>query len=299
MEEVEIEPNFQGESKVGNKDKSFKFTYFTVKDQELINIFGEEFVNNNKDKCNLIIDDIINCELRTNYTFPLKGEHNVKLVINDENINFSGLFDFKLRIDIINSLVPYSDTYFNEYLKQNNRVIDASSLVNLDTSQCTTLKGMFYGCANIKNFNFLKNWDVSKCTDFTGVFYGCSFTKLDFLEKWDVSNGKYFVDMFKYCVNLKTIKHIKNWNIGNGEIFIAMFDRCYSLVDANDLQDWNMSKAKDISYMFVWCRNLTSIDSLYKWKLNDKVTKTGIIQGCKELKNIPSAFKGTDFCPLF
>lgn len=299
MEEYQIEPNSEYESKPGNKGKTFKFKYFTVKDKELINILGGEFVNNNKDKCNLIIDDKINCELRKNFTFPLKGEHIVKLVINDENINFSGLFDFNFRIDVVNSFVPYNDTYFTEYLKQNNRLIDASSLEDLDTSQCTTLKGMFYGCANIKDFNFLKYWDVSKCTDFTGVFYGCSFTQLDFLEKWDVGNGKYFVDMFKYCVNLNNLKHIKNWNIGNGEVFIAMFDRCYSLVDANDLQDWNMSKAKDISYMFVWCRKLTTLDSLYKWKLNNKVYKTGIVQGCKELKNIPSVFKGTDFCPIF
>ena len=299
MEEIQIPMDGESEPRIGNKDKTFKFKYFTEEDDEFIRIFGEDFVKNNKNKCNLIIDDNIDSELFTNYSFKLKGEHTISLVINEEDINFNGLFDFKINIGLINSFVPINDKNYLEYFKKNNRVIDASSLEDLDTSQFTSLSHIFTGCANIKSFYFLKNWDVSKCTDFSGLFSGCSFTKLDFLEKWNTGKATTFRNMFQYCINLNDLNHIKNWNVENVEIFRAMFDRCYSLTDINNLKNWNMEKARDISWMFTWCDKLTSIDSLYKWKLSNTVVKTGIIQGCSSLKNIPSAFKNTDFCPIF
>ena len=299
MEEYQVFPHGETKYKEGNKNKSFKFKYLTKKNKELINIFGEEFVKNNKNKCNIIIDNSIDSELRTKFYFELKGEHTITLIINEEDVNFNGLFDFKINIGLVNSFVPTDDKNILEFFKSKNRVIDASSLEDLDTSKFISLSHMFTGCANIKNFYFLKNWNVSKCTDFSGLFFGCSFTKIDFLEKWDVGKATNFLDMFKYCINLNDLKYIKNWNVENAEIFKTMFDRCYSLTDVNALQNWNMGKAKDISWMFTWCNKLTTIDSLYKWKLNDTVIKTGIIQGCRSLKNIPSVFENTDFCPIF
>ena len=299
MEKVEIPYYGETELKKGNKDKSFKFKYITEKNNESIQIFGEEFVKNNKNKCNLIIDDNIDSELRTNFFFELKGEHTVTLIINEEDVNFNGLFDFNINIGLINSFVPIKDANYLDYFKKNNRVIDASSLEDLDTSEFTSLSHLFTGCANIKNFYFLRYWDVSKCTDFSGLFFGCSFSKIDFLEKWNVGKATTFLDMFKYCMNLNDLKPITNWNVENAEIFIAMFDRCYSLTDVNPIQNWNMRKAKNISWMFTWCNKITTIDSLYKWKLSDTVIKTGIIQGCSSLKNIPEVFKNTDFCPIF
>ena len=299
MDEFQLFPDGETKSRKGNKNKFFKFKYLTEKDNELINIFGEEFVKNNIDKCNITIEGKIKSELRTNFCFKLKGEHSIILITKEEDINFNGLFDFKINIGLINSFVPIKDKNILEYFKSYNRVIDASSLSDLDTSNFTSLSHMFTGCANIKNFNFLKNWDVSKCTDFSGLFFGCSITKLDFLEKWDVGKATTFLDMFKYCVNLNDIKYIKNWNVENAENFVAMFDRNYSLIDVNILQNWNMRKAKDISWMFTWCNKLTTIDALSKWKLKDTVIKTGIIQGCSSLKNIPPVFENTDFCPIF
>ena len=152
----------------GNKNKSFKFKYRTIKDKQEIFILGAEFIKNNKDKCNLIIDDNINCELRDKYRFNKKGEHSVTLVINEENINFSRLFKFEFSIlYVLNH--PLSDGY--EICQMYNNLIDVSSLENLNTSKCIDLSYMFYGCHLIKDFNFVKNWNVSNCKYFKGIFY--------------------------------------------------------------------------------------------------------------------------------
>ena len=92
MEEVEIVRETQENEYKGNKIKSFKFKYLTSEDKQEIDILGPIFVKNNKDKCSLLIDDNINCELRDKYKFNKKGEHSVTLIINEENVNFSFLF---------------------------------------------------------------------------------------------------------------------------------------------------------------------------------------------------------------
>ena len=294
----------KNEVKKGNKNKSFKFKYLTTKDKQEIFILGQYFVENNKNKCSLIIDDNINCELRDKYTFDKKGEHSATLIVNEESVNFSCLFNFYF-LEKINLLqagelaiktgieLTFHNNTLVEFLQKENNLIDTSSLINLDTSEFTDLSCMFCCCSKIKDFNFVKNWNVSKCKNFTGMFKCCNFTNLDFLSKWDLSNATSLSLMFEFCSYLNDIKGIKNWNVKNVEYFHAMFDYCKSLTDANDLQNWDMSKAKDIGTMFHLCINLKTVDSLYKWKLNDEVNKTDVIKGCNKLLNIPSIFKNT------
>ena len=260
MEEVEIVGETQEKGYKGNKNKSFKFKYLTSEDKQEIYILGPIFVKNNKDKCSLIIDDNINCELRDKYKFNKKGEHSVTLIINEENVNFSFLFyiwkksfeefeEESFLQDINWANIFYKENYKIEYL------IDVSSLENLDTSEYTDLSYMFCGCSEIKDFNFVKKWDVSKCKNFESMFRCCRFNNLDFLSNWNLINAINLEDMFRYCINLNDINGIKNWNVENAENFYGMFDYCQNLIDANALQNWNMNKAKDVCFLwkFIIC----------------------------------------------
>ena len=265
MEEVEIVGETQKNGYKGNKNKSFKFKYLTSEDKQEIYILGPIFVNNNKDKCCLIIDDNINCELRDKYKFNRKGEHSVTLIINEENVTFSFLFyiwknsSFLHRfLDAVGN-VPGNvgskmfgkdkENYTMDICEQfqlNNNLIDVSCLENLDTSEYADLSYMFCGCDKINDFNFVKKWDVSKCKNFEGVFGGCGFNNLDFLSNWNLINAINLEDMFRNCINLNDINGIKNWNVENAENFNGMFYFCQNLIDVNALQYWNMNKAKDI-----------------------------------------------------
>ena len=67
-EEIKREtPEIKNEVKKGNKNKSFKFKYLSKEDKKEIYILDNKFVENNKDKCSLKIDNNINCELRVKY----------------------------------------------------------------------------------------------------------------------------------------------------------------------------------------------------------------------------------------
>ena len=115
----------------GNKNKQFKLKYIVESYLE-IRIFGTIFVTNNKDKCHLIIYNN-DCELKEKYNFKEKGEKTITLVIDEEIINFEGMFC------LYKGFLP---------------LLDASSLENLDTSEVKNLSSMFCGCNRIIDFSF-------------------------------------------------------------------------------------------------------------------------------------------------
>ena len=149
MEEPKLTPGIN--NGLGNKSKSFKCKYFiNEKESSEIYIFGEYFVENNKNKCHLIINGN-DCELRPKYRFKTKGEQTVTLVIDQETtINFQGMFCNKK--DFLDN--------FDHYI-MNDNLIDVSNFENLDTSRCEDLSRMFCGCRNLKNFDFLLNWQIA------------------------------------------------------------------------------------------------------------------------------------------
>ena len=287
MENCQIE-SIENEVKIkGNKNKRFNLKYLIEEDNTETFLFGKSFVEANYDKCYLIINNI-DTELTYEYIFPKKGEHIITLVIiDDNNLVFKGMFDIKIRNAII--FHKFGGSCFIKFVS--NKLIDISSLENLDVSNAKDLSYMFCGCSKVKNFDFLKNWDVSNCKNFKGLFAGCCFSDVNFLSSWKVNKATDLSGMFCGCKQLKNINACKNWNVEKVQYFRGFFDYCLSLIDVNALQNWNMSNAMDIGYMFSDCHNLENMNSLFKWKLNDKVDKEDLTFHCYKLKNIPSNLK--------
>lgn len=285
MEVKEI--TFKEEEYQGNKNKKFNLIYLVGKDNEWITLFGSKFVENNKDKCYLIIDNN-DCELKKKYLFSNKGEHNVTIVITDDNINFSEMFS---NYSFSHRFGTFS-TDFNPYL------IDISGLKNLDVSKSKDLRGMFNGCKNIKNFECLKNWNVSNVENLECLFAYCNFTDVNFLSSWNLMNAIDIGGMFYACEKLNNIEGLKNWNVGNVKYFRDQFHGCKGLINVNALQYWNMSSVIAMNGMFAFCNNLVNMDSLFKWKLKDGINKLNIIWGCNKLNNIPSNLDGNN-CQIF
>ena len=287
MENCQIE-SIENEVKIrGNKNKRFNLKYLIEEDNTETFLFGKSFVEANYGKCYLIINNI-DTELTYKYIFPKKGEHIVTLVIKDDNnLVFKGMFDIiKIRNDRIFLI---SGSYFINFVS--NKLIDISSLENLDVSNAKDLSYMFCGCSKVKNFDFLKKWDVAKCENFEGLFTGCSFFDINFLSSWNLIQATNLKGMFCGCRQLKNINGCKNWNVGKVQNFSGIFDCCLSLIDANALQNWNMSNATTIEFLFRDCVNLENMNSLFKWKLNYTVNKYGLTLRCDKLKNIPSNLK--------
>ena len=184
------------------------------------NLFGEKFVENNKNNITLKINGIESALVQK---YELKyGENNLEIIIKNKITNFEHMF-----YDCIS-------------LK------NIEGLKYLDASDGNNFSGMFNGCESLQDIKGLENWNVSNGNDFSGMFNGCiSLKDIKGLENWDVSKGNNFSTMFYGCISLKDIKKLENWNVLNGKDFSCMFNKSETLSDIKGLENWNASNGNN------------------------------------------------------
>ena len=128
------------------------------------NIFGENFVKNNKEKIELVINGIKN-KLVKKYKLK-RGENNIQIIVKDKLINLKDMF-------------------------KGCRILkNIDELKYLDTKDITDFSHMFDGCSSLSDIKSLENWNVSNGTNFSYMFSSCSFlSDIKSLEKWNVSKS--------------------------------------------------------------------------------------------------------------
>ena len=215
INENKIETKLKKESN-NLKEKEINLIY-TCKFEGTKKIFGELFVENNKDNIELIINGE-KTKLVNKYKLK-KGENHITLIIKNKIDNLSNMF-FKCKA-----------------LK------NIDELKYLNTEDCKDFSRMFNWCSSLSDINALEHWNVSNGTNFFGMFGGCSsLSNIKPLENWNVSNGNNFSYMFSECSLLSDVKPIEKWNVSKGNNFICMFWECSSLSNIKTLESWKLSK---------------------------------------------------------
>ena len=204
---------------------------YYAKSEKIHEIFGEEFVLNNTDNIDLIINGKSN-KLVSNYELK-QGENIVTMIIKNKLVNLSHMFSG------CGSLKNIEELKYLNIMK----VKDFSS--------------MFWGCLLLSDIKSLQNWDVSNVKNFSYMFGGCSLlSDLTPLANWNVSNGNNFASMFWGCSALSDVKALQSWNVAKGKNFSSMFSECLSLSDISPLNKWRIAYNSDISNMFWECSSL-------------------------------------------
>lgn len=128
-----------------------------------------------------------------------------------------------------------TETWFMN-MKNLNRIV---GIENLNTSEVTSMNGMFAGCASLESVN-LSHFSTGKVTDMGNMFYGCSSLKSIDAGKFSTSSLTHAYQMFEGCTSL-TRADIRNFSFnGNGSVW-RMFYGCTALKDLilgdNDFKD--------------------------------------------------------------
>ena len=230
-------------------------------DDKSNNIFGDKFVENNKDNIALIINGK---ESKLISEFNLnEGRNNIQMIIKNKLTNLEGMFSNCISLENIDEL---------KYL---------------NTKNVNNFSDIFFGCKSLSNIKSLENWNVSNGINFSWIFSHCSsLSDIKPLENWNVSNGNNFSGMFSRCLPLSDIKPLENWNVSNGNDFSGMFFGCLSLSDIKSLENWNVSKGNNFSFIFNGCSSLSDIKSLKKWNVSNGNNFSFIFKGCSSLLDI-------------
>jgi len=263
---------------------------------EKIRLFGEKFVENNKNKCKLLIDNI-EYELLDNF----QPKNNKEGLLKIKLIGFNNLSDISYIFYYCTSLLSLPDIFkwnSNKVTNLSYMFYYCESLSSLpdiskwNTSNVTDMNNMFYYCSSLSSLPDISKWDTSNVTDMNNMFYYCtSLSSLPDISKWDTSNVTDMNSMFYYCSSLSSLPDISKWNTNNVTNMSYIFYYCTSLLSLPDISKWNTNKVTNMNCMFYYCSSLSSLPDISKWDITNVTNISYMFDGCSSLSSLPDISK--------
>ena len=147
------------------------------------------------------------------------------------------------------------------------------AIPQLDTSNVTTIEGMFSKCYSLTTIPQL---NTSNVTNMNNTFNGCgSLTTIPQLNTGNITNMH---NMFYNCYSLKTIPQLDTNNVTNMN---NMFYNCYSLKTIPQLDTNNVT---NMDSMFYNCHSLTMIPQL---NTGNVTNMSNMFVSCSSLETVP------------
>ena len=179
-----------------------------------IKIFGEKFVENNKNNCRIIYKDKY-------YDLKIFFDINQDNNENENQLN-ENILSIKLKMDI-NKITNLSNM-FNQCIQLKS----FSDISKINTINITDISNIFYGCSQLLSLPDISKWNISNVINMEGLFQGCSaLISLPDLSKWNISKVKNMNNLFNGCIRLKI--NISLWDLSKVEKKENVFKECLSL----------------------------------------------------------------------
>ena len=151
-----------------------------------INIFGNKFVENNKNICKMIID---NKEYEITDKYDIPNFNN-----NSLNVKLTG----------INNVTDMS-YMFNECYSLSS----LSDISSWNTNNVTNMSYMFHRCSSLSSLSDMSKWNTNNVTNMSYMFFGCSsLSSLPDISKWNTINATDMSYMFIGCSSLSSLPDI-------------------------------------------------------------------------------------------
>ena len=275
-------------------DKNLIIKYKVNLNDEKVRIFGDEFVNKNKNNCKIIFG---NKELELDSFFDLKQNNvnNEILEISLRKINditdMSYMFEGCSSLESIPNLSRWNtdDVINMSYMfSKCSSLKNLSDISKLNTKYVQDMSYMFNDCSSIEKLPDISNWNTRNVTTMKGMFNSCSsLAELPDISKWDTTNLKDLSYMFSKCSSLKSLPDISKWNSDNFNNLENIFDGCSSLAKIPTISVWNTKNVTTMASMFNDCKQLTNIPDISKWDMSNVTNISNMFNNCNVLAEIP------------
>ena len=158
------------------------------------------------------------------------------------------------KISFLDKVVPENIDFWFDNL---TNLTTIENMNNLDTSNVTSMSGMFSGCSSLTSIN-LTGLDTSNVTSMSGMFSGCSSLTSINLTGLDTSNVTSMKSMFSGCSSLTSI-NLTGLDTSDVSSMESMVYGCSSLTSI-DLTGLDTSNVTSMGNMFRVCSSLTTIN---------------------------------------
>ena len=244
--------------------------YKVDKKKKGVRLFNDDFIEKNKNFCQMIIDGKEE-DLKENITFPIDK------IIDTFQIKLKGI----INITNISSMFRWCKT-----------LVSIPDIEKWDSSNITNMNGMFYKCESLSSLPDISQWNISYVNDISEMFYGCnSLTSLPDISNWDTSKVTNMSFLFYRCSSLTFLPELSKWKTQNVTNMSYMFYECQSLTYLPDISKWDTNNVNSMGEMFYGCSSLTSLPDLSKWKTPNVTDMSYMFYECKLLKTLPEISK--------
>ena len=279
--------------------------YKIDKNDKRIKLFGEKFIENNKNNCKIIIDNKeeeiieyinINEEMKKRDKLEIKLKEiktitNMSYMFGDE---WPNCCDKLISLPDISQWDTKNVTNMSYMFYYCNSLSSIPDISNWDTQNVTNMNDMFECCDNLISLPDISKWDTKNVTNMSCMFYNCnSLSSLPDISKWDTQNVKDMSSMNESCDKLISLPDISNWNTKNVTNMSSMFSGCNSLSSIPDISNWDTQNVTNMSYMFYDCKSLSSLPDISKWDIKSATNTCYMFKDCNKLpiSVIPNKFK--------
>ena len=150
----------------------------------------------------------------------------------------------------------------------------------IDTSNVTSMTGMFSGC---KSLQYVPAINTSNVTNMGSMFSDCySLISLD-LSSFDTSKVTNMQNMFNGCKSLSSLD-LSSFDTSKVTDMKWMFNHCSGLTSL-DLSSFDTSNVTDMYYMFQYCSGLTELD-LSSFDTSNVTRMEGMFSNCNKLTSL-------------
>ena len=156
-------------------------------DEDKIRIFGDEFVENNKDNFKMIINE--------NY-YELDSFYNIK------NEKENGILEIKLKQ--IKGITNISHMF-----SECSNLIELKDIPKMNINNVTNMSYMFNKCRLLSSFPDISKWNTNNINDMSYMFNKCcKLSSLPDISKWNTNNANNISAMFQLCSSLTELPDI-------------------------------------------------------------------------------------------
>ena len=242
-----------------------------LKEQERdYKIFGQTFVEKNKDKIYLKINGEISDLIE-------------KVKIKNNNKPLEVILIKKPESDISDISYMFCNCKSNVI-----KLIEIKNRTKVFLKNVTNISKMFKNCLNLENIDlfFFKAFEELRVID--SLFSGCEkLNKITKIEELVTKSVTKMDKVFNLCKKLNNVSGIEKFETKNVESFDEMFKDCSSLKEFPDISRWNLEKAKSLKGIFEGCSSLENLPNIGLWNVGNVISFEEMFEGCSNLMELP------------
>ena len=253
-----------------NKLSEVTLRYKFKDDENEIQIFGDHFVETNRDKCKMIVEGR-ESDISNMYKIDRKYPDNTLEIKLKETVKITDMS--KIFCNCITLI----------YLED---------IARWNMTNVTNISYFFYHCLSLRTLPDISRWKTNNVTDMSFIFCYCTALKsLPEIGKWNTSRVTNMSCMFRNCSVIETLPDIGKWDTSIVDNMSGMFAYCFALSSLPDVSNWNTTNVRTMGNMFEYCKSLRILPDIKKWNITNLKNKNRMFEACPPSLQVPVKFE--------